>query len=101
MNQQIQIDYLLNLQIGDATYNDLRKIEMTMMRLFGVLNRVFPNSPVSKVIQDIEHTIMLLRQAQMAIRAVEAASGPIGWAYAGVSVVSVALSTYESTVGSY
>jgi uncharacterized protein YaaW (UPF0174 family) len=45
--------------------------------------------------------IALLQQAQAAIRAVEAASGPIGWAYAAVSVASTALTTYESTIGCY
>jgi uncharacterized protein YaaW (UPF0174 family) len=98
---QVEVDYTLNLLINEGTYTDLRKIEMTMMRMFTILNRIFPNSPVSKIIQDLQHTLMVLHQVQATIRAVELASGPIGWAYAGVSVAGTALTVYESTVGTY
>jgi uncharacterized protein YaaW (UPF0174 family) len=101
MSEQVQVDYTLNLLIEQSSYNDLRKIEMTMMRTFSLLQRLFPNSDAAKVIQSIQKMIALLQQAQAAIRAVEAASGPIGWAYAAVSVASTALTTYESTIGCY
>jgi tryptophan synthase beta subunit len=104
---QVEIDYVLNLQIEDATYSDLRKLEMTMMRTFSLLNRLFPDSPVSKIVQELQRVIMFARQAQLAIRATQAAYaaymagtlGPVGAAYAVVSIASVALSGYESTVG--
>jgi hypothetical protein len=98
---QVEIDYVLNLQIGDMTYTDLRRIEMSMIRIGNDINRIFPNSPASKIITDIEKIIMLARQAQIAIRAAEMALIPgAGWIaglYAGTLAVSLGVSAYDAT----
>jgi hypothetical protein len=100
MSQQVEIDYTLNLMIGDMTYTDLRRIEMSMIRIGNDLNRIFPNSPASKIITDIQRIIMLARQAQIAIRAAEMAMIPgAGWIaglYAATTAVGVGFSVYDS-----
>jgi hypothetical protein len=98
------INYLINLQLasGSLDYSDLRKIEMTFMKLGNVIERVFPNSDAAKIMETTDKIIMMAREAQMAIRAVQLASGPIGWAFAAVSVVSGAVMGYgmlESLTG--
>jgi len=100
MSQQVEIDYTLNLQIGDMTYTDLRRIEMSMIRICSDLNRIFPDSPVSKIISEMQRVIMLARQAQIAIRAAEMALVPgAGWIaglYAVTVGVSFGLNAYDS-----
>jgi len=101
MSQTYEVNYLLNLQMGDMKYNDLRKIEMSFVKIGNIVQRVFPDSPIAQIMEDMNRTINLAREAQMAIRAVQMASGPIGWLYAGVSIASASLTVYESTIGSY
>jgi hypothetical protein len=90
---QVEIDYVLNLQIGDMTYTDLRRVEMSVMRICSDLQRIFGNTEASKI-------IMLARQAQMAIRAAEMALVPgAGWIaglYAATMVTSAGLAAYDT-----
>jgi hypothetical protein len=95
------VDYTLNLQMGDMSYSELRRLEMSFIRIGSYLNRIFPNSPASKIITDLERMIMLARTAQVAIHAVELASGPIGWLFAATAIVGAgfAASDFMTNMG--
>jgi hypothetical protein len=98
-----EINYVLNLQLGDVSYSDLRKIEMSMMRIGEDLRRIFGDSDISNIIKSMERVINLTRQAQVMINAVELALIPgAGWVaglYAATSVVGFGFSAYDSIQG--
>lgn len=97
---QVEIDYVLNLQIGDMTYTDLRRVEMSVMRICSDLERIFGNTEASKILASLQKIIMLARQAQMAIRAAEMALVPgAGWIaglYAATMVASAGFAAYDT-----
>lgn len=83
------------------TYTELRKLEISVIRILSLIRRFCGNENISKAIDYAERAIMTIRQLQMAMRALEMASGPIGWLYALVSVAgvgaSVAVDMYDVT----
>jgi hypothetical protein len=114
LSEQVQVDYLLNLQIEDATYQDLRRIEMSFVKLSGIIQKVFPNSDAAKIMRDANRIINAMHSVQIAVRDAEraytmyklarmgeAAFDPILAISTGISIVSSGLSVYESTVGTY
>jgi hypothetical protein len=100
MSTQVEVDYILNLKLGDLNVSDVRKIEMSMVRIASDLNRIFPNSPISKIAEDIERVIMLARQAQTALIGLEAALVPgAGWIQmltAATMATSLGISAYDT-----
>jgi hypothetical protein len=94
--QQVEIDYILNLQFGDnLSYGDLRKIEMSMIRIGNIIQKVFPDSQAAKIMEDVQKIINLARTAQIALRAMQMAEGPVGWIFAGTTVVAAAFSASD------
>lgn len=85
------------------TYSEVRKLEMTMMRVMYLVERFSGSPELNRMLQYIQKSITALRQIQMAIHAVQMAEGPIGWAYAAISVISAATTVttdvYDATRG--
>lgn len=73
MSEHVEVDYLLNLRISDKNIDDLKRIEASMMKIAGDLNRMFGNASSDKVMKDIQILIMLYSQALVVIEAVKAA----------------------------
>jgi hypothetical protein len=95
MSEHTEINYSLMLNT-ELTYGELRKIEIIFMRVLGYIRRLAGgNEDLAACIEWIQKTIMWLRQMQMMIHAIEIASGPIGWAYAAVTVVGMAFTTTD------
>jgi hypothetical protein len=111
MSESVEIDYILNLQLGDMDYKNIRSLEISFVKIGSIINRVFPDSDAAKIFQDITRMINELRQVQQAIRATQAlmralkvmeSSDPIFAAInAGTSIASAALTVYEGTTGTY
>ena len=93
-----EIQYNLSVST-ELTYNEFRKLEIVLVRCLNFASRLTGDENLKKGIQVIEKTIMTLRTLQMAIRAVQAASGPIGWAYAATTVVATGFAMYDLTTG--
>ena len=114
MSESVQIDYLLNLQLGDMNYSDLRRLEMSFVKVGNIIQRVFPDTPAAKMFEEANRLISVMRNAQQAIRATQraldayklaklsgAAFDPILALSAGIDIASSALYAYEQTVGNY
>jgi hypothetical protein len=114
MSERIEIDYMLNLQIGDMDYTDLRRLEMSFVKIGSIIQRVFPDSSAAKVFEQSNRLINTMRQVQQAARSAQraiqmykavklagAAFDPILALSAGVDLASGALTVYEQTVGNY
>lgn len=75
---------------------EVRKMEISLIRIMNLVRRFSGHEEVNKMMDSIQRAIMLLRQMQIAIRATQAAisaSGPVGWIYAGITVVSTLITT--------
>lgn len=89
--QQVEIEYLITANI-EPGYSELRKLEMSMIRILSYIKRFCGNEQIDKAITKIEALIMAIRAAQIAIRALEVAEGPIGWIYAATTTVGAIIS---------
>jgi hypothetical protein len=101
MSEYHEIQYSLMLN-AEMTYGELRKVEITMIRILSYIKRFCGDENIDKAIKKIEAVIMACRAAQIAIRALEAAEGPIGWAYAATTTVGAVIMgvTAVETLGS-
>jgi hypothetical protein len=97
---EIQYNLVVNTELS---YNEVRKLEIILMRCLSYASRLTGSEDLKKGIQVLQTAITTLRTLQIAMRAVQLASGPIGWAYAATSVIAVGFSgysMYETIVGS-
>jgi hypothetical protein len=114
LSESVEIDYILNLQLGDMDYSDLRRLEMSWVKIGNIVQRVFPNTPAAKIFEMSNKIISEMRQVQIAIRNTQralsaykaaklagAAFDPLLAISAGIDIVSAGVTTYEATVGTY
>jgi hypothetical protein len=95
-NETTTIDYLLTLN-ADMSYTELRKLEISLIRIMRLVQRFSGNENLNQAITGIEKMIMTLRILQMAIRATENAEGPLGWLFAAVSWATAATTILTET----
>lgn len=98
-----EVDYVLTVNSEQAA-SDLRRIETILMRVLSYIKRMSGgNENIEAFVNQLQRVIIVIRAVQIALRALEMASGPIGWAYAAVAAVGVALTVndalYDSTRG--
>lgn len=91
MSEEHTIDYVLTINT-ELAYADIRKLEITLIRLGNILRRITGSEEFDQILANIQRIIMIIRTAETAIRAFQMASGPIGWLYAGVGAVTGAIS---------
>jgi hypothetical protein len=99
-----QHDVVVNLDINMAKADtELRQLETLLFRIMSLLGRLGLPPGADAAIAKIQRLIMIVRLAHTSLIALEAASGPIGWALAGVGIVSTAVSAgdyvYDSLQG--
>lgn len=73
-------------------YSETRKLEATLFRILGLLRRLGLPEGIEALIQKIQRVIMTVRLMHSAMIAAYAASGPIGWTFAGVGIGAAYLS---------
>ena len=91
-----------------AVYSS-RRIELILFRVLGLWGRICrmlgvpEDSPAVLIVQRVQQIVMVIRLLHTSAIALEAATGPVGWALAGVGVGSMLLSTgdliYDVTRG--
>ena len=99
MSQQIQ--YSLTVLTKDIEENS-RKLEISLIRIAGYLERLTGDANLKRFINTVQSAIVAVRTLQIMIRALELASGPVGWLYAGTTIVAAGMSgysIYESITG--
>jgi len=98
MSEQHSIDYLLTVNI-EPSYTNLRRLEMILYRNMNYLKRFCGREDIAGAIDNIQKLIMYLRMAQIAIRAFQFASGPVGWAYFATTAIGLAFTTGDMLLG--
>jgi hypothetical protein len=93
-----EIEYSLSLNTEPA-YSEVRKLEIVLFRTLKLISRFTGNENLNESIERVMRMITLLRTLQATIRAVQIASGPIGWAYAATSTVMSGLLIYDTVTG--
>jgi hypothetical protein len=100
--KNVEIQYLLTVNTEHAQ-RDIRRLETSLMRIMNAIERLTPNNTeLSKLITIAQNTITIMVALQNTIRATQLALGPIGWLYAGTSMLATGLtgySLYESMRG--
>jgi hypothetical protein len=76
----------------EMTYSEIHKLELTLIRTLAYAQQLTGDPNLKKGIQTIQSTIIALKTLQQTMRAVELASGPIGWAYAAITAVAAGAS---------
>jgi hypothetical protein len=96
------VTFNLELNVEQAIDN-ARRLELLLYRSIALLGRLGLPENIDQAISKVQRLIMTIRLLHTAMIALEAASGPIGWALALVGVASALLSTgdliYDVTRG--
>jgi hypothetical protein len=88
------VTFNLELNVEQAL-SSIRRIETLLYRIMGLLRRMGLSEDVEKAVLSIQKLIMTIRLLHTAIVALEAASGPVGWALAIVGMGTAALSASD------
>ncbi len=75
----------------EDTNISLREGEMTLMRLTRAIERLGLPKDVRQVVTELMRVIQTVRLLQISISMLEAAEGPVGWLFAGMSFVATGL----------
>jgi len=91
-----------NLELNvEQVIENIRKYETLLYRSLALAKRLGLPEDISQQIEKIRQLIMAIRLAHTSMIALEAASGPVGWALATVGAVSAALTfgdmAYDAT----
>ncbi len=89
-------DEVKNLSMS---YHELREVETILNRTLEMLSRATGSEDLRKAIDLFQKAILMLRSLQLAMHAVEVASGPIGWALAITSIGMAAFNAYDTIRG--
>ena len=92
-----------NLELNvERAFSNARKLELIAFRALGLLNRILrmlglpEDSPFAKALRQVQLLTMVIRSLHTSAVLLEAASGPIGWALAGLSVGSTFMATADA-----
>lgn len=95
---------IFNLELNvEQALDNARRLEILLYRSLALLGRLGLPENIDQAIAKVQRLVMTIRLLHTAAIALEAASGPIGWALALVGVASALLSTgdliYDVTRG--
>lgn len=90
MSEENTIQWTLAVNT-EMTYSEIRKLEITLIRTLAYAQQLTGDPNLKKGIQTIQSAVIALKTLQQTIRAVELASGPIGWAYAAVTAFTTTI----------
>ena len=93
-NNEIQFALTVNT---NQLRSDLSKVETSFMRILNLVRQLSGGNPeIAKAVQALQSLINIAQAAQMAMRAVQMAAGPVGWLYAGTSILAAGMTGYAS-----
>jgi len=95
MSEEHLVTFNLELNVEQALSN-LRRMETLLYRTMGLIGRMGLPENIDQAVAKIQQLIMTIRLLHSAIIALEAASGPIGWAFAGVGIATAGFSLADS-----
>lgn len=77
------------------TYEDIRKVQTVVYRYISLMRRLGLPENVDDAIEKMQRLIMISNQLRLSFIALQAASGPVGWALALAGLAGTALTTGE------
>jgi len=89
-----QVSFSLEVNVEQAL-TDVRKLQTVLYRTLSLLQKFAGEGNVGDAIRKFQRLIMITNQLRLALIALNAASGPVGWALALVGVASFAVTTSE------
>lgn len=88
------VSFSLEVNVTKA-YENIRRVQTILYRTISLLRRMGLPEDVDDAIAHIQKLISILNMLRLTMIAVQAASGPIGWAMAAVSVGGTAVTIAE------
>lgn len=104
MSEQETITFNLELDVSQS-YDSLRKIETVLYRTISLTRRILKqfgleeSATIDQVIYKGQKVVMTIRLMHTAMTALMAASGPLGWALAGIGIATATLSFADTLSG--
>lgn len=102
MSAEESVTFNLELNV-EQVINNTRRLETLLFRTLGLLGRLGLPENIDQAIAQVQRLVMNIRLLHTAMVALEAASGPIGWALVIVGTASALLSmgdlVYDYTRG--
>jgi hypothetical protein len=88
-------DITFNLEVNvEKSLSNIRQYEMILFRCLGLAQRLGLPDNISAGIREVQRMVMMVRLLHTTILALEAASGPVGWALFGIAAATtIATST--------
>lgn len=96
MSSEETVDFILQVDV-EPTRRQFQQLLTVINRTFRILERMGLPPEISKIINTMQRAIMVIRQTQLALYALQAAAGPIGWAFAITGVAVTAISAADLT----
>jgi hypothetical protein len=93
-SEDTTVSFSLEVNV-DKAYENLRKAETVLYRTLGLVRRLSGDENLDKAIAKIQEAIALINSLRLAIVAFQAATGPLGWALAGIGTVTALMTTAE------
>ena len=93
--EDYQVSFSLEVNVEKA-YEDIRKVQTILYRTLSLIRRLGLPEDVEAAIVRLQRLIAVLNTVRLAIIALETASGPYGWAMAGLGLLTTA-----ATVGDF
>jgi len=88
------ISFSLQLTVEDAVSN-IRQLQTVAYQTLTLLKRMGLSEDINDAITKIQRIISVLNSARLAMIALQAATGPMGWALAGVGLVATGFQAYD------
>jgi len=92
------VSFSLEINLEPALTN-IRKLQTVLYRTLGLLRRMSGNEDLDRAIAKAQRIIAVINMMRLAYAAFMAASGPLGWALAGISIAEAGFAftdlTYE------
>ena len=88
------VSFSLEVNVETA-YENIRKIETVVYRLFGLFRRLGLPEKIDDAIMKVQRLIAVLNSLRLTIIALQAASGPLGLALALMGLATTAISSIE------
>ena len=98
MSEEYLVTFNLELNVEQA-YSEIRKLQTLLFRTFSIIRRLGLPENIEQAITTIQRLIMIIRLLHTTMIAFEAATGPIGYALAGLGVIyaGVAMTNLDLT----
>lgn len=91
-DQDVSFSLEVNVEPG---YTTVRRLQTLIYRTLGLFRRMGLPEKLDEAISKVQRFIMVVNQARLAVIALNAASGPIGWGLALIGVGATAYTTFE------